>query len=552
MRNFARPGRSPVLGASGMAATAHPLATLTARDVLQRGGNAVDAAIAASAVLAVVEPAMSGIGGDTFALVYQPGTGVRAYNGSGRSGMQMSAERLLGLGITAIDGDSPHSVTVPGAVEAWNSMLEDCGTLSLAELLEPSIQLAEQGVVVQPRIALEWEWAADRLDKTPTGRQVFLKQGVPFAAGDHFRNGPLAEALRIIAVHGAAGFYEGPVAEDIVSTLGAMGGLLTLEDLGTAKGSWASPVISDYRGYEIVECPPNGQGFMVSMTLNVLNQFPMNELKVNDAANLHLQIEASRVVREERDRFFQEFYGEDHADQRLNDLLSARFTSQLRRKISPDSAMADISESAKLGGDTTCVEVVDREGWAVSMMNSIYWPWGSGIVTNRFGIVLQNRGSAFNLLASKNSTMNPGGPTAQNQPPMILKNGLSGLLPGARPRHTILPAMVLKGGLPVMTFGVVGAEHQPGGQVRLVSAVLDSGLDVQGGLDLPRVFYDHGGVQIEGGFPDGFDAALRAMGHKTSASSAPLGAGQAIWIDHQRGLMAGGSDFRKDGCALAV
>jgi gamma-glutamyltranspeptidase/glutathione hydrolase len=529
MRDFQLPGRSAVYADNAMAATAHPSATLAAVEVMKCGGNAVDAAIAAAGVLAVVEPGMSGIGGDCFAMLAQGDQPVAAYNGSGPAGQAASADRLLALGIDEIHPDSAHSVTIPGAVDAWQALLDKYGTRSFDELLAPAIAFAEEGYRVQSRVAMEWTLGVDKLNGNSFSRKLFLKNGQPLQAGDTHRQPGLAKALRAISSQGAAGFYAGPVAEDIVQTLRNADGLQTLDDFSVLRGSWVNPVLSDYRNYQVTERPPNGQGFLVSLILNILSQFSADELEPNSAEALHLQIEAARLASTDRDRFFDEYYTTDKADKMLQDFLSAEYADSQAKKINLTKAMpATRAKNAPQGGDTTYIAVVDRDGIAISLMNSLYYPFGSGLASEKYGILLNNRGSAFALR----------GPA-----PRIIA-------PGKRPVHTIIPAMLMQSGQPVMVFGVVGAEHQPGGQVRLVSAIVDAGLDVQQALDLPRAFYDQGTVLIERGISDRIRQTLHAFGHRTAVAETPLGAGQAIWIDHQRSCLIGGSDYRKGGCAL--
>ncbi len=528
-RDYQLPGRSPVYAANGMAATAHPEATATAIETLKAGGNAFDAAIAAAGVLAVVEPGMSGIGGDCFALLSTGGETNMAYNGTGTAGRSMTADRLLELGVDTIRPDSPHSVTTPGAVDAWQAILDTYGTRDFGELLAPAIKFAEQGYIVQPRVAFEWQLGLERIKRHPSARSLFLNHGQPLVAGDVHRQPKLAKALRAIASRGADGFYKGPVAQDIVASLRAAGGLQALEDFAAVGGSWVDPVASDYRGFEVMQCPPNGQGFMVSIMLNILTHFSVDELKPDSAENLHLQIEVSRLAYADRNRFFDDYYATERATEALTELLSAEHARAHARRIHPERAMdPEADQQAIRGGDTTYIAVADRDGNAISLMNSLYHPFGSGLASEQYGILLHNRGSAFVV----------SGPA-----PRVIE-------PGKRPVHTILPAMLAKHGRPTLIFGVVGAEFQSGGQVRVVSGVVDAGLNVQQALDLPRVFYGDDAVLIERGLSDPVRQQLESLGHRMKAACGPLGAGQAIWIDHERGCLIGGTDHRKDGCAI--
>ena len=512
-----------------MAATAHPDATWTAIETLKAGGNAFDAGIAAAGVLAVVEPGMSGIGGDCFALLSTGDGTTLAYNGTGTAGQSVTADRLLELGVDTILPDSPHSVTIPGAVDAWQAILNTYGTRDFGELLAPAIGFAEQGYIVQPGVAFEWQFGVERIERHACARNLFLKHGEPLAAGDVHRQPKLAKALRTVASRGADGFYTGPVARDIVKSLQAAGGLQTLEDFASVGGYWVDPVTSDYRGFDVMQCPPNGQGFMVSIMLNILANFSVNKFEPGSAENLHLQIEASRLAYADRNLFFDDYHGTAQAPETLAELLSAKHARSHAQRIHPDRVMGpEADQHAARGGDTTYVAVADRDGNAISLMNSLYHPFGSGLASEQFGILLHNRGSAF-------AVTGPG--------PRVIE-------PGKRPVHTILPAMLAQHGRPTLIFGVVGAEFQSGGQVRVVSGVVDSGLDVQQALDLPRVFYGDGAVLTERGLPDPVRQQLDSLGHRTKVANGPLGAGQAIWIDHERGCLIGGTDHRKDGCAI--
>jgi len=358
---------------------------------------------------------------------------------------------------------------------------------------------------------------------------MYLNQGEPYHTGDRHRQPELANAFREIAKHGAQGFYSGPVAEDIVDSLKNVGGLQTLDDFAGVSGEWTEPIASEYRGYQLFECPPNGQGFIVSNMLNILSNFAIDELALNSAVNLHLQIEASRLSYADRDRFFDEYYASDQADKALEKLLSQQYGRSQSKLIDEGRTMPMATAvNAVHGGDTTYVAIADRDGNMISLMNSLYYPFGSGLVSETYGILLHNRGCAFEVTGSTQRKIEP----------------------GKRPPHTILPAMLLKDDQPVMTFGVVGAEHQPTGQVRMISALVDAGVDVQQALDAPRVFFYDGIVQVEHGFPDSFTDELAALGHKIQISGSPIGAGQAIWVDREQDRFVGGSDFRKGGCAM--
>ena len=528
MRNLDLPGRSAVRAMNGMAATSQPLATMTAVRVLQDGGNAMDAAVAACAVQGVVEPQSTGIGGDCFVL-YAPGgdAEVIAYNGSGRAPAAATVAWYAGRGITEIDPNSPHAVTVPGAVEAWARLIGDHGSKSLGELLQPAIGFARDGYPVHERVAYDWANAAEVLERDPTARRTFLPDGRPPAVGDVHRQPELAETLAVIAECGPDGFYKGPVAEDMVACLSALDGLHTLDDFAAAGGEYVTPIATEYRGHRVFECPPNGQGLTALLMLNILSGFETAGLDPLSAERLHLEIEAGRLAYQERDAFIAD---PDQAAVPVARLLSDGHAAALRGAIRRDRVLGELPPPIlPAHEDTVYLCVVDRERNAVSFINSLYHSFGSGLVAPRTGVTLHCRGAGF--------VLEPGHPNC--------------IASGKRPLHTIIPGMLAKDGRAVMPFGVMGGHYQAVGHSHLLTNLLDFGLDLQAALDLPRVFAEPGGpVEIESGVPAASVERLRALGHQTCAAAKPLGGGQAIQIDWQTGVLTGGSDPRKDGCAL--
>ena len=529
MRDFQSPGRSPAHAVHAMAATSHPLATLTALDVLGRGGNAIDAAVAAVAVLGVVEPHMTGIGGDCFAL-YAPGGGdkVLAFNGSGCAPAAAECGWFTERGIAAIDSQSPHAVTIPGAVDGWAQLVADHGSKGLDELLQPAIALAEEGYPVHARVAWDWRRHADRVRRDPTAVRTYLPDGKPPEPGSLHRQPQLAETLRIIARDGRDGFYQGPVAEDIVAYLNGLGGLHTLEDFARMKGEYVEPIRIAYRGFEVLECPPNGQGIVALMMLNILSSYEFGALHPLESARLHLEIEAGRLAFRDRDRLVAD---PASASVPVNELLSADYAAELRGHIDLHRAIGALPASPfPPHPDTVYLCVVDRELNAMSFINSLFDNFGTGLVSPKTGVLLHSRGKGF--------VVEPGHPNC--------------IGPGKRPMHTIIPGMVLKEGLTVMPFGVIGRHFQPFGHVHLLTNMIDFGLDVQAAIDLARVFYngEAGVVEIERGIPDAVAEDLTRLGHTVRRAAEPLGGGQAIWIDRERGVLTGGSDPRKDGLAL--
>ena len=530
MRDFHLPGRSPVYSTHGMAATAMPAATLTALDVLRAGGNAMDAAVAAVAVLGVIEPQSTGIGGDCFCLYAPGGTDkVEALNGSGRAPAAATIDWFEQRGISELENTSPHTVTIPGAVSAWETLLARHGTKSLGELLQPAIGFAEEGWPVHARVAFDWKLLEGKLRNT--GAEAFLPNGAAPRAGDLFVQRNLAETLRTIAAKGSRGFYEGAVAADMVATLRAHGGLQTEQDFaeGRTVAEFVTPIRTTYRGYEVWQCPPNGSGLMVLMLLGILEGFDPCPGGPLDPLRLHRHLEAARLVYRDRDAFL--------ADPAQVDVPVARLTSPdylagLRALIHDDAAMPHMPAAGEallpVHKDTTYLSVVDRDGNACSFINSLFQGFGSGILAPNSGVMLQNRGFGFRI--------------ERGHPNCIA--------PGKRPMHTIIPGMVTKAGRALMPYGVMGGHFQPMGQTWFLSNMIDYGLDIQEALDLPRVFPTGGKVEVERGVPPAAVSKLAELGHKIVGVERPHGGGQAIWTDPVTHIHIGGSEPRKDGMAL--
>ena len=396
MRNFQLPGRSPVYAANGMAATSHPLATVTAIQILDQGGNAMDAAVAACAVQAVVEPQSTGIGGDCFVLYAPHGReSVISYNGSGRAPRAASAEWYREKNIDMLEPHSPHAVTIPGAVDAWVRMTEDHGTKGLDTLLQPAIGFARDGYPVHPRVAFDWARHADTLSKDATTASIFLPHGKVPNSGDMHAQQLLADTLIRIAAQGRDGFYKGAVARDLVSYLRSMGGFHSMEDFENAQGEYVEPISTHYRGFEVVECPPNGQGLTALMILNILAEMGVPEGDPLSADRLHLEIEAARLAYQERNRYVAD---PAMADVPVMELLSREHTQRLCAAIDRKKAMPTLPQiDLPSHGDTVYLCVVDRDNNAVSMINSIYTAFGSGLTGPGSGVLLQNRGMSFCL-----------------------------------------------------------------------------------------------------------------------------------------------------------
>ncbi len=528
-RDFQFPGRSPVYATHGMAATSMPAATLTALDVLREGGNAMDAAVAAAAVLAVIEPQSTGIGGDCFCLYAPAGENrVVAMNGSGRAPAAATIDWFEGRGMSALENTSPHTVTIPGAVSAWEALLAAHGRRGLDAVLQPAIRFAEEGWPVHSRVAWDWGRAEDKLRRT--GAEAFLPQGAAPRAGDLFVQRNLAETLRTIAREGARGFYEGRVAADMVATLRAHGGLHTEADFaaGLQGAEFVTPIRTEWKGYEVWQCPPNGSGLLVLMLLGILDHFPPAKGPLS-VERLHRHLEAARLVYRDRDALVAD---PAQVDVPVERLLDPDYLGSLARLIDPALSLTRMpapGESAlPMHRDTVYLCVVDRDGNACSFINSLFQSFGSGILASESGVMLQNRGFGFRI--------------QRGHPNCIA--------PGKRPMHTIIPAMVTKNRRAVMPFGVMGGHFQPMGQSWFLHNMLEYGLDIQQALDLPRVFPYAGKIEAERGIPAEAIRSLRSMGHEVVEAERPHGGGQAIWIDHARGVLVGGSEPRKDGMAL--
>ncbi|WP_350335516.1 gamma-glutamyltransferase family protein [Coralliovum pocilloporae] len=527
MRDFHGPGRSPVYALNGMAATSHPEASRTAIDILKAGGNAVDAAVAASAVLAVVEPHMTGIAGDCFAIVTEPDGTIHGLNGSGRSAQAGTLEKLRALSVSDMGEDSVHAITVPGSALAWQTLVEKHGRFGLDRVMARAIDLAEGGYVVAPRVAEDWRGLEERLSRHPGAAKHYLNNGSAPACGARHAVPALGKTFRRFAEKGAMeGFYTGEVAEDIVATVRAAGGLLSLDDLAAVDCLSVDPVYSTYRGVEIAELPPNGQGITALILLNILEQFDLGNLDPEGWERHHLEIEASRVAYALRDRHIAD---PDFMTESVSDLISKDFALRFAKDIRPDQRNDVIADHVPKQSDTVYLSVVDEERRCVSFINSVYRGFGSAIVTEKTGVALQNRGACFNMI--------------EGHP-----NCVDG---GKRPLHTIVPAMARKDGKTLYSFGVMGGAYQAVGHAHVLVDMLDFGRDPQEALDSPRIFWsDDGTLEVEESMPLLTDIGLQQCGHRITRTTMPHGGGQIIALDHDNDVLIGGSDPRKDGCAI--
>lgn len=524
MRDLHLPGRSPVYAPNAAIATSHPLATQAGLAVLKSRGNAADAAVAACAVQCVVEPHMTGIGGDCFALVSPKGdTGIHALNGSGAAPAKAELGWFLDQGKTefGLSGD-PHSITVPGAIGAWAALLEKFGSRSLGELLQPAIAYARDGFAVTPRVGSDWADAAHKLKENPAAAAALLKGGEAPAIGARMSQPALAKTLQIIADQGRDGFYTGAVAEDIVASLNKLGGLHSLDDFANAAPEWVEPIKGGFASHDVYECPPNGQGLCALMIMGILDRHDLTSL--SQADRVHLIAEATKLGYAERDRYI--------GDPRqvrvpVDAMLSASHLDALNAMIDMDKAGSFAESDFPTHKDTIYLACVDENGMAVSFINSLFSDFGSCIMSENTGVLLHNRGRQFQL-----------------------KEGhANAIAPNKRPMHTIIPAMLVKDGQVVAPFGVMGGQFQSTGQSIFLSNLLVRGMDVQEALDDSRSFATEGTLQVESTFEPATYAALEAKGHELTRMPKPIGGGQAVMIDRANGVLIAGSDPRKDGMA---
>jgi gamma-glutamyltranspeptidase/glutathione hydrolase len=529
-------GKSPVYAPNGVAATSQPLATSAALRVLDNGGNAIDAAVTAAAVLSVVEPMMTGIGGDMFAIVWlAKEKRLVALNASGRAGSLMTREELVKRGRTTTIPRGIETVTVPGALAGWQALLDKYGTMKLAQVVEPAIRYAENGFLVTPVIAGDWAPQAALLRKDPGAKATFLRDTMPPKAGDFFQNADYARTLRQVAQEGPAALYGGTLGQRIADRVKELGGFITLEDLKKNAPTWVTPISVNFKGYRIWEMPPNNQGVAVLEMLRILDTYDLKKLGHNSSAYLHLLIEAKKLAYADLTRFIGDA---DHLTLTPQQMLSDAFINERRSHIDLTKASARMEPGPeRTGGETVYLTVADKEGNMVSLINSNFDEFGSGIVVPGTGFVLHDRGAGF--------TVRPDLPNT--------------VAPGKRPFHTLIPAFITKpaanpaadgaGDEPYMSFGLMGGSMQAQGHVQFVLNHLVFGMDVQAAQDAGR-FRHNSGVQVvvESVIADSIMVALRTLGHEVSvARPSQFGGSQAI-IRLLHGYVAG-SDPRKDGHA---
>ena len=529
--------RSVVMARNGVVATSQPLASAAGLRVLQQGGNAIDAAVTAAAVLSVVEPTMNGVGGDLFAIVYDAKTRtVRGLNASGRAAAAATPEEYRRRKLDEIPYRGVLSVSVPGVVDGWQELLAKHGTIPLARAIEPAIGYARDGFPVSDIVSEQWKAEAKTLAQDPAAAATFLPEGRAPSAGEVFKNPRLAATLDAIARGGRDAFYRGPIAQAIAADMKARGGLLTAADLSAHHADWISPISTTYRGYEVFELPPNTQGIVALEMLNILEGFDVKALGHNSAAYLHLLVEAKRIAFADRAAWL----GDAVPPDALARLKSKEYAAERRREIDHAKAAASYSamtlgtrppsspEPPQARGDTIYMTVADRQGNVVSLIQSIFENFGAGIVAGETGITLHNRGSLF--------VLQPGHPNF--------------LAPGRRPFHTLVPAMVLKDSRPWLSFGVMGGDMQPQGHVQVLLNLIDFGMNVQEAGEAARFRHSAAGLALESAISAEARTDLRARGHNVITSFGVFGGFQGILFDLKSGVMMGGSDPRKDGQAV--
>ncbi len=532
IENKVHAGRSIVRAQHGMVATSQPLASEVGLDVLKRGGNAVDAAIAMAAMLNVTEPMMTGVGGDMFALVYWSKTKeLKGLNASGRAPLSLSLNYFAQKNIKQMPTTGMGSITVPGAFDGWVTLRDKYGTMKLSELLAPAIEYADKGFPVMEKTAEDWDAEVRKLQRSPAAASNYLINGRAPRAGEIFRQPNLARTLRTLAEGGRDAFYKGPIAQSIANYMRDNGGFITLDDLAATKSEWVEPISTNYRGYQVYEIPPNGQGITALIALNILEGFDLKSLYSQPAQYYHTLIEATKLAFADRNRYIAD---PSFSRVPVNELLSKDYATKRRALIDPKKALdSPPPGEINLGSDTTYFTVVDKDGNAVSFINSLFDAFGSGIVAGDTGIVFQNRGSAFSL--------DPKHPNA--------------LAPGKRPFHTIIPAMVFKDGQLFMSFGVMGGAIQPQGHVQVLVNLIDLKMNLQEAIDAPRYRFTTGrSVLMEDELGSSVITQLLGLGHirgkPPGVLRSSMGGGQAIMIDLVSKTLMGASDPRKDGMAL--
>ncbi|MEO2268690.1 gamma-glutamyltransferase [Pseudoalteromonas sp. YIC-656] len=530
--------RSEVIATEAMAATSQPLATQVALNILRQGGNAIDAAIAANAMLGLVEPTGCGIGGDLFAIVYSAEDGkLHGLNASGRSPQGLSFNELKK--ITKEEGKIPSygplPVSVPGAVDGWFELHKKFGSMPMAQILKPSIEYAEKGFPVSELIAYYMQRSVSARGQYPGFQEVFMPDGEMPKKGEIFKNPALANTYKQLAMGGRDAFYKGKIAEEIDRYMKENGGYITYEDLANHTGEWVEPVATTYRGYTLWELPPNGQGIAAQQILNILEEYDIAGMGFDSPEYIHTFVEAKKLAFADRAKYY--------ADPAFNDipverLISKDYANERRKLIDPNKA-AKRDHAGPIEGDTIYLTTADKHGNMVSLIQSNYRGMGSGMTPEKLGFVLQNRGELFSLTEGHFNQYEP----------------------GKRPFHTIIPAFVTKDNKPYMSYGVMGGATQPQMHAQILINMIDFGMNLQEAGDAPRILHtgstqptdeimtDGGYVSLESGFSMETRRELMKKGHTLQEAVGPYGGYQAILKDPQNGVYYGASESRKDGQA---
>ena len=510
---------------NAMAATSHPLATEEALKIMKKGGNAVDAALAASIVLSVVEPNATSIGGDCFAIVKMEGKEPIAYNGSGISPEKASYEFFKKNNIDKIDLTSPHSVTVPGAINAWKQIHNDFGKLDFEELFIGAINFSENGFKVTKKVAEAWTKNQNKLKKNKNTKNLYLKNSLSYKISDTYKNIPLSNSLKLISKKGPKEFYEGSIAKDMVETLNSLGGLHSLEDFSKQQTIKSKTISSPYKDIIIHQCPPNGPGITVLFMMKILEKLNIEKYLVNSVERFHLEAEVTKLAYKIRE----ENVGDPNfVNINIKKILSEDKLKNTLNKISINKCFDVGNLNIPSHPETVYLSVVDKDLNAVSIINSVCYAFGSAITTNKTGILFHNRGTNFRVEAGH-------------------PNCIGGL---KRPLHTIIPGMVLdKSDKSILSYGVMGGQYQPVGQVHVLNNIFDFNMTPQQAISFPRAFHFNNIYKLEKEISRKIKDGLDKIGHSTEYIKDTHGGGQAILIDRKKGNLIGGSDPRKDGYA---
>ena len=532
-QGYSRPARSPhssrseVIAPTGMVAASQPLAAQVGLDILKAGGNAIDAAVAVNAMLGLVEPNMNGAGGDLFAIVWDASTEqLYGLNATGRAPYEINRQVFARQGLDRVPGGGPLTWTVPGAVDGWDQLLERFGTMDFADVLAPAIRYARQGFPVSEIIQRQWVASESSLAQWPDSAKTYLPNGRAPRVGEVFRNPGLANTYEAIAEGGRDAFYRGSIARRVVAFSEANGGYFTMRDFEDHTSSWVDPVTTNYRGYDVWEMPPNSSGIIALMMLNIMEGYDIASMGHNTAETLHVITEAKKLSFADRDTFVADA---DANRLPVNELISKEYAAARRALIDPARALSDVSAGDPSEySETVYLTVVDKDRNAVSLIESIFSNFGSGVVPGDLGFALQNRGTGFSLVDGH----------------------LNSLEPHKRSLHTNMPGFVTKDGRPLMPFGVMGGNMQPQGHVQVLSNIIDHGMTLQEAGDAARLRHQRG-VFVEPGISDDVIAELERLGHDVRrAGGGGMGGYQAIMIHPETGMLHGGTDPRKDGQAI--